>query len=67
MFYGTFSKILDFNPAPYLKVHNLSSKPKSISKGTKLATCSADFQICDPQAVGVNLVKETDPVDFLCS
>ena len=50
-----------------LKVHNLSSKPKSISKGTKLATCSADFQICDPQTVGVNLVKETDPVDFLCS
>ena len=53
-----------------LKVHNLSPKPKFISKGTKLATCSTDYDICDTdvsETIGVNLVSNCDPVDILCS
>ena len=50
-----------------LKVHNLSPKPKFISKGTKLATCSNDYDICDSETIGVNLVSEIDPIDMLCS
>ena len=50
-----------------LKVHNLSSNPKSIAKGVKIADCTADFEVCEDETVSVNLVSQTDPIDFLCN
>ena len=50
-----------------LKVCNLSPKPRFISKGTKLASCSTDYDICDSETIGVNVVTETDPINILCS
>ena len=50
-----------------LKVHNLSSNPKSVAKGVKIANCNTHFEVCDSETVGVNLVSQTDPIDFLCN
>ncbi len=50
-----------------LRIHNLSSKPKSIAKGVKIATCSTEYEVCEHDgSVGLNLMSEIDPVDYLC-
>ena len=50
-----------------LKVHNLSSKPKSIAKGVRVADCSTEYEICDSETVGINLISEKDPIEFICN
>ena len=55
------------NCSQRLKVHNLSSKTKSIAKGVKLATCTSDYEICGlDESIGVNSLSEIDPIDYLC-
>ena len=49
-----------------LIVHNLSQKAKTISKGVKIAECSTDYELCDSDTIGVNLISERDPIDLIC-
>ena len=51
-----------------IQIHNISPKPKVVAKGVKIAHCSSDFDICDLESCGVNLISESEnPIDILCS
>ena len=50
-----------------LKIHNLSSRPKSVAKGVKIATCSTEYAICESDTISVNLVSDQNPIDIMCS
>ena len=51
-----------------LKVHNLSPTSKSIAKGSKLASCSSDYSVCDSEDLNlISVAAQVDPVEILCS
>ncbi len=51
-----------------IKVHNLSSKPKVVARGVKIASCSTDYDLCDTDPLSINLIShQTDPVEILCN
>ena len=55
------------NCSQMLKVYNLSQLPKIIAKGSKLASCSTEYELCESEAVHVNLISQSDPIELLCS